>query len=131
MDFLNQLKKHINENLNLPFQMKIGYLDDQESLVVYTLPGSSVKRAYYDGTKELTLNIEIAIKSKQGQLAEETLWKIAGLLEMLEDLPSADGSFNLEDIEVISRPFMNEVHEQGWLVFLLDAKANITQLKEN
>ncbi|WP_156009328.1 minor capsid protein [Streptococcus ruminantium] len=131
MDFLNQLKNHINENLNLPFQMKIGYLDDQESLVVYTLPGSSVKRAYYDGTKELTLNIEIAIKSKQGQLAEETLWKIAGLLEMLEDLPSADGSFNLEDIEVISRPFMNEVHEQGWLVFLLDAKANITQLKEN
>ncbi|BDD37938.1 minor capsid protein [Streptococcus ruminantium] len=131
MDFLNQLKNHINENLNLPFQMKIGYLDDQESLVVYTLPGSSVKRAYYDGTKELTLNIEIAVKSKQGQLAEETLWKIAGLLEMLEDLPSADGSFNLEDIEVISRPFMNEVHEQGWLVFLLDAKANITQLKEN
>ncbi|HEM4852001.1 TPA: capsid protein, partial [Streptococcus suis] len=100
MDFLSQLKNHINENLNLPFQMKIGYLDDQESLVVYTLPGSSVKRVYYDGTKELTLNIEIAIKSKQGQLAEDSLWQIAGLLEVLEDLPSANGSFDLEDIEV-------------------------------
>ncbi|HEL2155417.1 TPA: minor capsid protein [Streptococcus suis] len=131
MDFLNQLKKHINENLNLPFQMKIGYLDDQESLVVYTLPGSSVKRVYYDGTRELTLSIEIAIKSKQGQLAEESLWQIASLLEVLEDLPSANGSFELEDIEVTSRPFMNEVHEQGWLVFLLNAKVNITQLKEN
>ncbi|HEP1824408.1 TPA: minor capsid protein [Streptococcus suis] len=131
MDFLNQLKKHINENLNLPFQMKIGYLDDQESLVVYTLPGSSVKRVYYDGTRELTLNIEIAIKSKQGQLAEESLWQIASLLEVLEDLPSANGSFELEDIEVTSRPFMNKVHEQGWLVFLLNAKVNITQLKEN
>lgn len=131
MDFLHQLKNHINKNLNLPFQMKIGYLDEQESLVVYTLPGSSVKRVYYDGTKELTLNIEIAIKSKQGQLAEESLWQIAGLLEVLEDLPSANGSFELEDIEVTSRPFMNEVHEQGWLVFLLNAKVNITQLKEN
>ncbi|HEL2552978.1 TPA: minor capsid protein [Streptococcus suis] len=131
MDFLNQLKNHINENLNLPFQMKIGYLDDQESLVVYTLPGSSVKRVYYDGTRELTLNIEIAIKSKQGQLAEESLWRIASLLEVLEDLPSANRSFELEDIEVTSRPFMNEVHEQGWLVFLLNAKVNITQLKEN
>ncbi|MFX3972934.1 minor capsid protein [Streptococcus suis] len=131
MDFLSQLKNHINENLNLPFQMKIGYLDDQESLVVYTLPGSSVKRVYYDGTKELTLNIEIAIKSKQGQLAEDSLWQIAGLLEVLEDLPSANGSFDLEDIEVTSRPFMNEVHEQGRLVFLLNAKVNITQLKEN
>ncbi|HEL1996231.1 TPA: minor capsid protein [Streptococcus suis] len=131
MDFLHQLKNHINENLNLPFQMKIGYLDDQESLVVYTLPGSSVKRVYYDGTRELTLNIEIAIKSKQGQLAEESLWQIASLLEVLEDLPSANGSFELEDIEVTSRPFMNEVHEQGRLVFLLNAKVNITQLKEN
>ncbi|MDW8705742.1 minor capsid protein [Streptococcus suis] len=131
MDFLHQLKNHINENLNLPFQMKIGYLDDQESLVVYTLPGSSVKRVYYDGTRELTLNIEIAIKSKQGQLAEESLWQIASLLEVLEDLPSANRSFELEDIEVTSRPFMNEVHEQGWLVFLLNAKVNITQLKEN
>ncbi|WP_155974225.1 minor capsid protein [Streptococcus ruminantium] len=131
MDFLNQLKNRINTIPDLPFKMKIGYLDDQESLVVYTLPGSSVKRSYYDGTRELTLNIEIAIKSNQGQLAEETLWKIAGLLEMLEDLPSADGSFNLEDMEVTSRPFMNEVHEQGWLVFLLNATANITQLKEN
>lgn len=131
MDFLHQLKNHINENLNLPFQMKIGYLDDQESLVVYTLPGSSVKRVYYDGTRELTLNIEIAIKSKQGQLAEESLWQIASLLEVLEDLPSANESFELEDIEVTSRPFMNEVHEQGRLVFLLNAKVNITQLKEN
>ncbi|MDG3132269.1 minor capsid protein [Streptococcus suis] len=130
MDFLNQLKNHINTIPNLPVQMKIGYLDERESLVIYTLPGSSVKRSYYDGTRELTLNIEIAFKSKQGQLAEETLWKIAGLLEILEDLPSADDSFSLEDIEVTSRPFMNEIHEQGWLVFLLNAKASITQLKE-
>lgn len=130
MDFLQRLKDSINQNHDLPIKMKVGYLDDSESLVIYTLPNSTVKREYYDGTKELTLNLEIAMKSKDGQLAESTLWNVSGYLESLTKLVSLDDSFTFEDIEVTSRPFVNGIHEQGWLVFLLNAKANITQFKK-
>lgn len=132
MDFLQCLKDSINQIHDLAIKMKVGYLDDSESLVIYTLPNSAVKREYYDGTKELTLNLEIAIKSQDGQMAEATLWSISNHLESLTELVSSDDSFTFEDIEVVSRPFVNEVHERGWLVFLLNAKANITQYqKEN
>ncbi|MBF0788164.1 MULTISPECIES: minor capsid protein [unclassified Streptococcus] len=132
MDFLQRLKDSINQIHDLQIKMKVGYLDDSESLVVYTLPNSAVKREYYDGTKELTLNLEIAIKSQDGQMAEATLWSISNYLESLTELVSSDDSFTFEDIEVVSRPFVNAIHEHGWLVFLLNAKANITQYqKEN
>ncbi len=130
MDFLQRLKDSINQIHDLPIKMKVGYLDDSESLVVYTLPNSAVKREYYDGTKELTLNLEIAIKSQDGQMAEAVLWSISSYLESMMELTSFDDSFTFEDIEVVSRPFVNSIHEQGWLVFLLNAKANITEYKK-
>lgn len=130
MKFLEILKNKINTIPDLPIQMKIGYLEQDESLVLYTLPGSTVSKEYYDGTKELVVNIEIAMKSKDGATAEKALWEITNFLENLDDVSSEDDDFDFDKIVVTSRPFVNAMHEQGWLVFLLNAKAFVTQYQK-
>ena len=130
IDFLERLKDYINEIPDLTTKARLGYLDDKESLAIYTLPGSTTVREYYDGTEESSINLEIAMKSMDGRKAEQTMWAISQFLENLENLTSLDSSFDFDKIIVTSRPFVSGIHEQGWLVFVLNAKAFMTKYKK-
>lgn len=128
MDFMDRLIDEVNAN-RLPLKMRSGYLSDNESLCTYPLPGSSVTQLYMDGTKDMDMNYEIAMKSKDPSKINTTLWLIQDVLENLQSVESKDDSFSFNGLNITSKPFINEQDEQGWFVFLLDIQAKLTLYK--
>lgn len=130
MDFIERLCDKVNAIQGLPVKCKIGYLGADESFVVYPLPGSQVTAEYMNGAIEQQLNFEFAMKSKSQKKIHDTLWMVQNELENLKELESHDGSFEFENLTITNKPFINQIDEQGWFVFLLDVQANITVFKE-
>lgn len=126
MDFMERLCDEINDMPQLPVVCKLGYLGTDESLVLYPLPGSKVVQEFMDGTSDQQLNYEIAMKSKLQNKINSTLWTIQNELEKLKALDSQDDSFKFDELIITNKPFINQIDEQGWFVFLLDVQANIT-----
>ena len=126
MDFIERIKDSVNSIDNLPIQLRIGYLGTDESLVIYPLPGSATTKEYMDGAKDVDMNYEIAMKSKDGDKLQQVLWLISEHLDKVKSVISQDDSFTFNKLTITSKPFINEYNEQGWLVFLLDFTANIT-----
>ena len=112
MDFLDCLNERINQIPNLPLNIRKGYLSALESLVIYSLPGGKVETEYYDGIKDELLNYEIAMKSKDGNKLEHTLWPLSDVLESIEELSSKDGSFECNNLMITSKPFINEADDK-------------------
>lgn len=131
MDFLDRLQDKVNEIPQLPIELKQGYLDASESFAIYPIPGSRTVTEYMDGVKEQVLNFEIAMQSKSYKKIHDTLWMVQNKLEDLDELESHDGSFEFEDLTITNKPFINQIDDQGWFVFLLDIQANITVFKED
>lgn len=125
MDFIDRLKDSIN-TLALPIKSRIGYLSDKETLVIYPIAGSSVSQKYMDSVKDVNLNYEIAMKSKDGQKINDTLWIVQNYLEQLEEITSSDNSFEFSELKITNKPYINYTDESGWFVFLLDITASIT-----
>lgn len=130
MDFIDRLKDSVNI-LSLPLKMRTGYLGTSETLVVYPMPGSKVTQLYMDGTKDIDLNYEIAMKSEDGQKISDTLWLIQNYLENLLEIESDDNSFEFNGLEITNKPFISDADTKGWFVFLLDIKANVTIYNKN
>lgn len=126
MDLIERLKEKVNEQTDLPIDLKIGYLDSDESLVIYSLAGSTVTQEYMDSAKDINVNYEVAMKSKDGSLAERTLWKTSETLDKLKEVKSKDNSFIFNRLRVTSKPFINYFDEQGWFVFLLNFTVSVT-----
>lgn len=134
MDFIERIKDSvnsidelpINSNDNLPIQLRSGYLGTDESLVIYPLPGSTTTKEYMDGAKDVDMNYEIAMKSKDGDKLQQVLWLISEHLDKIKSVISQDDSFTFNKLKITSKPFISQFDEQGWLVFLLDFTANIT-----
>lgn len=126
MDFIDRIKDAINTIDGLPIRIKKGCLSEKESLVIYPLPGSQVVAEYYDGIKDQEINYEIAMKSKNGDRIEQSLWLISDYLEQLQEVHSTNESFEFNRLTITSKPFINDADEQGWFVFLLDFQAKLT-----
>lgn len=130
MDFMERLTDKVNEMQGLPVPLRIGYLGKDESFAVYPLPGSRVVQEYMDGTKDWQLNYEFAMKSKSHSSIHNTLWLVQNELESLDELNSENGSFEFEELVITSKPFINQLDDQGWFIFLLNVQAKITVFKE-
>ena len=129
MDFLERLSDRINQIDGLPVPCEPGYLGANESLGIYPIPGSQDVRVYMDGTKDVRLMIEIAMRSNVQKTIHDTLWLIQNELDNLTELESSNDSFIFKDIVITNKPFINEANEQGWYIFLLNIRADITILK--
>lgn len=130
MDFMDRLADKIDAIPNLSIRVDFGYLGTEESLVMHPLPGSRVIDEFMNGTKDVQMNYAIGMKSKNQQRVHDTLWLIQNELEMLNELESNDNSFEFNSLTITSKPFIQEVNEQGWFVFLLDFQAELTIFKE-
>lgn len=130
MDFIERLVETVKEIPDIPISCKMGYLGADESFVVYPLPGSRVLTRFMDGTSEQQLNFEFAMKSKSHSKTHATLWNVQNELEKLQELNSQNGSFEFEELTITNKPFINQIDNQGWFVFLLDIQAKITVFKE-
>ncbi len=104
---------------------KAGYLTEIDSLCVYSLAGGQVISEYMDGSRDVSLNYEVAIKTQDQQLANDTLWQINDALSDFGlDIPSNNGSYTFSKV-VPEKPFINGDDEQGYFVYLLDLAAYI------
>lgn len=126
MDFMERLCDKINTSPGLPIPCKLGYLGVGESFVLYPLPGSRVTQEYMDGTTDQQLNYEIAFKSKSQNKINDTLWSVQTELEKTKKIISGNGSFEFDELIITNKPFINQIDEQGWFVFLLNVQAKIT-----
>ena len=129
MDLMECLTANVNEIPNLPIRCQVGYLKPTESFCAYPLPGSRVIREYYDGTKDQQLNFEFAMKSKEQQKINNTLWLVQNHLEALETLASLDGSFDFDEIIITNKPFINQLDDTGYYIFMLDIQVSATTYK--
>lgn len=127
MNFIDVLAERINTDLELPVKMIKGYLGPSESLVVYPLPGGQKVKGYMDGSADISLNYEIAMKSKEPSLLNDVLWKASDYLECLDTLESP--AFEYGSITITNKPYIMDADEQGWFVFVLDFAAKITTIE--
>lgn len=126
-DFAYVLKEYIN-TLSLPIHCTLDYLDAQESLVLYPLPGGKVDNTYMDGSRDVTLIFEFAVKSVGQQKASECLWEINKALSEFDlDLPSQNGSYLFNNLTT-TQPSLNEKDGQGYYIYLQDITASLTIL---
>lgn len=130
-DFIERLADKVNDIADLGLTAKLDYLSDDESLVIYSMPGGNVEQTYMDGARDVSLPFEIAIKTKRQQLANDTLWVINDELSDFDiQITSENDSYEFGSIDV-AKPFLNDQDEQGYYVYMLDVTAHITVQKEN
>ena len=63
--------------MSLPLTPRLDYFDDnKDDLVINQIPGGKVDTEYMDGTQEVSLPFEIAVKAKKNSLANEIIWDV-------------------------------------------------------
>lgn len=102
LDFIDRLADLI-DTYKFPYELRIGSLDEGESMAIMTLPGGE-ETVYFDGVRDKTLNIAIDIKSKSTIKAYQTLNVLFQLLESLVDLPSQNDSYDFNGITTTNAP---------------------------
>ena len=123
-DFQIQLLRFIN-NLKLPMTARIDFLTHDEDLVIFTLPGGKVDKTFMDGTQEVRLPYQFAIKTRDNEKGNKVLWMINEALSQFNlDIPSSNGSYQFLSM-TLSKPFLEGVDEQGFYVYLLQIEAHL------
>lgn len=123
-DFSEVLQAFLT-GLGLPLTPRLDYLNEGEDLVIYALPGGKVEDEDMAGTQILSLPYEIAIKSKDQQKVNATLWKINTELSKIGlELPSLNNSYTFLSLK-IETPSLNDVNDQDYYIYLLDLQATI------
>lgn len=123
-DFSEVLKDFL-AGLGLPLTPRLDYLNEGEDLVIYALPGGKVEDEDMAGTQILSLPYEIAIKSKDQQKVNATLWKINTELSRIGlELPSLNNSYTFLSLKV-ETPSLNDVNDEDYYIYLLDFQATI------
>ncbi|WP_105138768.1 minor capsid protein, partial [Streptococcus suis] len=117
-NFQNVLLAHINNIKDLPLKARIDYFeDDKDDLVINALSGGIIGKEYMDGTREVSLPFEIAVKSKTNVVANDIIWLLNGDLSDFDlDLPSTDNSYTFLSLSV-DKPGINGKDEQGYFVY--------------
>ncbi|WP_069996966.1 minor capsid protein [Streptococcus agalactiae] len=128
-NFQNVLLAHINNIKDLPLKARLDYFeDDKDDLVINALSGGIIDKEYMDGTREVSLPFEIAVKSKTNGVANDIIWLLNGDLSDFDlDLPSTDNSYTFLSLKV-DKPGINGKDEQGYFVYSMQviAKLEIT-----
>ncbi|HFU3713958.1 TPA: minor capsid protein [Streptococcus suis] len=125
-NFQNVLLAHINNIKDLPLKARIDYFeDDKDDLVINALSGGIIDKEYMDGTREVSLPFEIAVKSKTNVVANDIIWLLNGDLSDFDlDLPSTDNSYTFLSLKV-DKPGINGKDEQGYFVYSMQVTAKL------
>lgn len=125
-NFQKVLLSYINSFDRLPLKARLDYFKpDQDDLVVNAIPGGTIDKEFMDGTREVSLPFEIAVKSKINQTASDIIWFLNGELSAFDiDLPSTDNSYTFLSLSV-EKPGINGRDEQGFFVYTLQLTAKL------
>lgn len=120
MDLVERLSDSLNKIESLPTRVRIGYMQPDDYLALYPLPGSSVRDEDWSGNQTKHMNYEVAIRTQDPQLGNDSLWRISDYLEQVTDIKSKNDSFQFEKIEQNGLPSITQQDDQGYSVFSLD-----------
>lgn len=120
MDLINRLAQSINANVELPTKLLIGYLQPDEALGLYALPGSATINEDWAGNQTRSINFEIAIRTSNAEKGYTAIWNISSYLDTIEDLKSADGSYQFDSLTQTSYPNNSDQDDKGYSICSLD-----------
>ena len=124
-NFQEVLLAYINSLPGLPIAARLDYFNPTEDDLVINAIGGTVDKVYMDGTREVTLNFEIACKSKNNHRASDTIWAVnAALMGYDLSLPSTDDSYMFLDLNV-EKPGINGKDEQEYFVYTFSLQAKL------
>ncbi len=125
-NFQEVLLKHINSFDRLPLKARLDYFnEDEDDLVINAIPGGTIDKEFMDGTREVSLPFEIAVKSRSNKKASDIIWFLNGELSAFDiDLPSTDNSYTFLSLSV-EKPGINGRDEQGFFVYTLQLTAKL------
>lgn len=125
-NFQKVLLDYVNSFKELPLKARLDYFNEEgDDLVINAIPGGTIDREFMDGTREVSLPFEIAVKSKSNEKASNIIWFLNGELSAFDvDLPSADNSYTFLSLSV-EKPGINGRDEQGYFVYTLQLTAKL------
>lgn len=123
-DFQIVLCNYVN-TLNLGLKARIDYFNEKDDLVINLISGGRVEQLYMDGSQEISLPYEIAVKSKDNQRANAIIWTIHSYLSRFNiQLPSLNNSYQFLEME-IAKPSVSGQDEQGFFIYTLNITAKL------
>ena len=123
-DFQIVLCNYVN-TLNLGLNARIDYFNEKDDLVINLISGGRVEQLFMDGSQEISLPYEIAVKSKDNQRANAIIWTIHSYLSQFGiQLPSQNNSYQFLEME-IAKPSINGQDEQGFFIYTLNITAKL------
>lgn len=125
-NFQKVLLDYVNNFKELPLKARLDYFNEEgDDLVINAIPGGTIDREFMDGTREISLPFEIAVKSKSNEKASNIIWFLNGELSAFDvDLPSTDNSYTFLSLSV-DKPGINGRDEQGYFVYTLQLTAKL------
>lgn len=125
-NFQKVLLDYVNNFKELPLKARLDYFNEEgDDLVINAIPGGTIDREFMDGTREVSLPFEIAVKSKSNEKASNIIWFLNGELSAFDvDLPSTDNSYTFLSLSV-EKPGINGRDEQGYFVYTLQLTAKL------
>lgn len=125
-NFQKVLLDYVNSFKELPLKARLDYFNEEgDDLVINAIPGGTIDREFMDGTREVSLPFEIAVKSKSNEKASNIIWFLNGELSAFDvDLPSTDNSYTFLSLSV-DKPGINGRDEQGYFVYTLQLTAKL------
>lgn len=123
-DFQIVLCNYVN-TLDLGLKARIDYFNEKDDLVINLISGGKVDQLFMDGSQEISLPYEIAVKSKDNQRANAIIWTIHSYLSQFGiQLPSQNNSYQFLEME-IAKPSINGQDEQGFFIYTLNITAKL------
>ena len=133
MDLKDRLTDCINANVNLPAKLYQSYMTNKISpeLRIYDLP-STVIDEDYAGNRTEEFIFEIAMRSNDEELINQTLWDISKYISDYDfDLVSQNNSFSFNKLEVTTFPHIVSADTEGNVVYLFNFKITVDTYKES
>lgn len=115
LDLANMLVRYIN-NLSPFAHCKIGLLDEGNALSVIQTPGGN-ETSFFDGSRLKEVQMNVMAKHIKPEVAPEFLSYLFQELELLQALPSENGSYEFYGVTITSLPSLVAIDNQDYAIY--------------
>lgn len=123
VDFLDAMRAECEK---IGLTANVGFLPEADGLQVYSLAGGQIVASYMDGSHDVRLPFEFAIKTDDQKNALNVLWKLQQAITAEELEPkSLNGSYQFSELSA-GVPFLSAQNAQNKYIYMLEVTAYIT-----
>ena len=125
-DFLYQLVAYFEE-LETGYPVKVGILDDEESILIKPVAGSEIMHEYMNGSLDIKLPFEISIKERNQELAFNAIHElISNLKDFEKALDKKEKNYDFIKLSITEVPALEEGSRDGFFVYTTKISAHLT-----